>query len=178
MRHATYVSGWRFDWQEARRDCDRYMAVGREIAAAACADPGCVSCPACGESHWREFEVFICARCGAEVTMNLHKWTDVKAGPPAKPEECRQKFRAGMRVRWHPKEITRRGKPNTGGWRAGPVPLGTCGTVRKDPDSVFSNNEAGWLIEWDGLTPKHGCQWGSIGPWMDDDLEVLPESQA
>lgn len=186
MRHGEYVSGWKFDWQEARQYVDRMYAAGRDIAAAHGADPGCVSCPACGELHWREFEVFRCARCGAEVAIgtrpkvytlrNGETFTSmeqhVTAGPPVKPEMVRPRYHDGLRVRWRPQQAEWRGTPNHGDWPAGKVPPGTLGTVRPDPTVPFTA-DVGWRVDWDGITPKAGYVFGLLGPWVDDDLEVV-----
>lgn len=186
--HGTYVRGWKYDWEAGRKEYDRLLAVGRETAAAFSADPGCVSCPACGTTHWREFEVFTCRRCGAEVTIGtrprvhhlpggraFHSTEQhVTAGPPAFPDKVPAKLADGLRVRWagKPLPLVRRGKPvvditNRGTWLAGPVEPGTLGTVRRGDESYLQ-----WHVEWDGLVAEDGHRWGLIGPFLDDELEV------
>lgn len=183
--HGTYVRGWRHDWQAAREEHDRLLAAGREIAAAHVADPGIVSCRTCGQHHWREYEVFVCCRCGAETTIGYERGERgigrevVTSGPPADPSKVPPRLTEGLRVRWNPKDLdgigpgTRRWKlKNFGGWSAGPIPPGTCGTVRKDTDSPFGREDIGWHVEFDGLTPKDGYKWGVLGPFLDDEFEL------
>ena len=169
MKRGTYVRGWKYDWQEACQDYERLMAAGREIAAAHCADPGCTSCPVCGEMHWNEFEVYLCSRCGAEVDTK-----NKTAGPPAKPETVRPKLFDGMRVRFVSHDI--RGvngqmKKRKGLWNAGTVHPGATGTVQQYTDTTLGLR---WKIEFDELTPKEGCVFGVFGPLLDDDFEEIP----
>ena len=167
----TYVRGWKFSWEDAKKDFDAYMASDKPIAAAHCADPGIVACPACGETHWREFEVFLCLRCGAEVNLNFPNYGKETAGPPAKPEMIRQKYYDGMKVKWNPKQKEKRGKTNQGDWKAGKVPIGTLGVVRRHPTTVYETNF--WHIIWEGVQPKGGWLFGEVGVWVDDNLEVV-----
>lgn len=161
MKHGKYIRGWKFDWDEANRDFDHYMNVGREMMAASCADPGCCSCPQCGEFYWREYEVFECARCGAECAI-LNEWPhDVKAGPPQWPEKCRPRLYDGMRVRYAGRR--------PGLWCAGRVPIGTLGTIRYRADKPAT---LVWRIEWDGITAKDGYEFGTFGPFLGDNLEI------
>lgn len=172
--HGTYVRGWKFDWQEAARDTQRYLDSGRKMMAAACADPGVVGCPQCGEHHWREFEVFLCCRCGAEVEIVQTKTNSfVKAGPPERPERCRPHLADGMRVRYVGKEVTGTDgerKRLDGMWPAGRIKPGECGTVREDGEFA---GRVGWRIEFDGRIPKGDYAWGLFGPFLDDTLEVI-----
>jgi len=146
--HGEYVKGWRFDWEANKEDVDRLLAAGRETAAAFCADPGVASCPTCGQSHWREFECFLCCRCGAEVTIGTEPYTTVfpdgrtytgtrervTAGPEARPEKVPPRLVEGLRVRWNPPPVDYyradgviERHPDRGNWRAGKVSPGACG---------------------------------------------------
>lgn len=171
--HGTYLRGWRFDWGTAQKDSDRFFAAGREMMAAACADPGVVSCSQCGQTHWREFEVFECCRCGAEVTLDLDGKGGTHSGLPKFPEKCPPRLFDGMRVRWTPKNKTRRGRPNPGGWIAGKVPLGSCGTVRiESVDPTFTLP----YVEFDLLAPEGDHRFGLLGDFLDDDFERLTDA--
>lgn len=168
MRHGTYVRGWRYDWQEVRKDYERLLDVGRDAAAAFWVDPGCTSCPVCGEMHWNEFEVYLCGRCGAEVDVKTGT-----AGPPAKPDMVRKTLFDGMRVRFVSHDIVGINgirRKRTGHWPAGNIPPGSVGTVVRR-----SGDESGlhWMVNFDGITPKPGYIFGVFGPFLDDDFEEL-----
>lgn len=172
MKSGTYVRGWKFDWGEAKRDFDNLMAANREWKAASVADPGCCSCPQCGEYHWREFEVFLCSRCGAECSMGKDGWT-IEAGPPAKPEMCRKKLFDGMRVRYVGKlgtDINGNPKRFSGRWPAGKIEPGECGTICCD---MWPDGRVDWTVDFDGRTPKEGCVWGVFGPFLHDEFEEV-----
>jgi hypothetical protein len=53
-------------WKECHAYSDRMHAAGRPIAAAAGADPGICSCPACREMHWQWGKRQRCTKCGYE----------------------------------------------------------------------------------------------------------------
>lgn len=179
MQHGTYVRGWKYDWQEARKESDALLAAGREFASACCADPGVTMCPQCGEHHWNEFEVYLCSRCGAE-----HDTKTDEAGPPKHPEKCRQRLAVGLRVRMRNRG-TFRGKPYGANWPAGYVAPGTLGTIAYrvtwydsngnmcEPGADGAHAMEGWQIDWDGLIPKPGFIFGTFGPFLDDQLEVV-----
>ena len=117
--------------------------------------------------HCNEFEVYLCARCGAEVDCK-----NKTAGEPAKPEMVRPKLFDGMRVRFISHDI--RGidgklKKRRSGWFAGDVPVGSVGTVRYH----VGDYGVGWRFDWDGITPKPGYIFGTYGPFLDDDFEVI-----
>lgn len=173
MKSGVYVRGWKFDWQEAKKGFDKYMDEGRDFAAACCADPGVCKCPECGEFHWREFEVFECFRCGAELTIsNSHSvgWEPVVTKPPTRPEMRRKKLYDGMRVRFvgtSGTDIDGNPKMFPGRWPAGTIHPGECGTVRQD-------GPKDWHVTFDGRTPKRSeYMWGVFGPFLGDDFEEV-----
>ena len=163
----TYVRGWKFDWDEAGQDFDKYMAAGREHKAASCADPGFCMCPNCGEHHWREYEVFLCCRCGAEVTIGK----EVTAGEPKHPEKCRTKIHDGMRVKFIGSPMRgRKGESTTrpGLWPAGTIQPGTTGTIEREqnrPDGLID-----WTVSFDGVIPKTGYCFGVFGQFLGDEF--------
>lgn len=166
----TYVSGFRFDWDEAQKDEHRFREAGRPNMAAACADPGCCTCETCGETHMAEYEVFLCGRCGAECQMlENHK---VVSGKATKPEMVRTKMVEGMRVRYNGRTQFR-GKlgPLPGCWPTGNVPPGSVGTLHY--------NKGPWGLRWEinfpGIVPKEGYVFGAglMEPFLDDDFEIL-----
>lgn len=53
-------------WQECQEYSDRMHACERPLAAAAGADPGICSCPACGVMHWAWGRAQRCTACGFE----------------------------------------------------------------------------------------------------------------
>jgi hypothetical protein len=53
-------------WQECSDYVDKMRAVGRDTAASFGADPGCCSCPACGEMHWAWGKRQRCTQCAFE----------------------------------------------------------------------------------------------------------------
>lgn len=64
-------------WNECQRDAARYRKDGREFFAAACADPGVVSCPACGESYWNWGSKQRCVVCSFEYPTDwwpMYSW--------------------------------------------------------------------------------------------------------
>ena len=167
----TYVLGWRFNWEDAKKEYDALLEAGREERAAAIADPGIVSCPQCGHHHWREFEVFLCARCGAQVSIHYDSGKQLThAGLPARPEAVPPRLKEGMRVAWLPERAERRGKPNHGNWKAGKVPPGTAGTVHKETEE--SSFDA-LFIDFDDLTPKDDGKFVVFGPFLEDDFLLL-----
>ena len=66
IENAIIVEGQRFDWQEAKKNCDELMDAGREMAAAFHADPGICSCPRCHRHYWAEGIRQRCRHCLAE----------------------------------------------------------------------------------------------------------------
>lgn len=166
MKHGTYVRGWKYDWDAARKEYDSLMAAGREIAASFCADPGVTMCPVCGEHHWNEFEVYLCSRCGAENDTNAKT-----AGPPKYMEKVRPRLYDGMRVQFVSHDIHDihgKMKKRPGIWPAGNVPVGSVGTVRVDEEK--GNELTRWRIDFNDLTPKEGYIFGVFGPFLDDDF--------
>lgn len=166
-----YISGWRFGWDEARKDEDRFRAAGRPWMAAACADPGVTSCGTCGETHMAEFEVFECGRCGAICTFDPveHCCT---SGPAKYPDKVRGKLEEGMTVRYIGGEF--RGRPfSPGRWPAGEIEVGCVGTVVRDPDDKCEHCPM-WLF-WpaDGRKPIGEYRWGLFGPFIPDEFEKI-----
>lgn len=176
----TYVSGRKFDWEEAKEYVEKMRSAGREWSAAAGADPGIVSCPTCGHMHWDEYECFICARCGATVTTVVERQEKpflpndknhpsygstyvtydhvTTATPPTIPENVPPLIFHGIRVRFEGKDEWRRGKlvKAEGRWPAGDVPIGTCGTIvdRYHGQPGKEKDFLRWSIDFDGITPK------------------------
>ena len=196
MKHGIYIRGWKYDWNEGRETEQKLRDAGRDIAADFFADPGCVSCSACGEFHWREFEVFECARCGAECVI-VPKSGDCESGPPKFPKMIRTRLRPGLRVRYRGRPTQRKNK-TTGKWEtyaaparypAGRVPAGATGVVRRRfrywcPDNQVYLAEIPenpqwpvsevWEFDFDGIQPKPGYIFGAgFGPFLDDDFEVI-----
>ena len=177
LAHGTYVSGWKFDWEESKKEYDAMLEAGRETAAAFVADPGITHCPVCGEHHWREFEVFLCSRCGAQIT-DSRDGNQPTAGPPTKPEMVRNKYHEGMRIRWNPKEkikyyhsggsITE--TDDEGCWLAGKIPIGCIGSVvaLDQFDPLIE-----WRIIWDRIKDREPYIFGTFSQWIDDRMEVV-----
>jgi hypothetical protein len=71
IRNLTVVSGEPFDWEVGKEMTNRVIRSDGSVnwGAAMAADPGCVSCPACGVHHWREGDVVRCS-----MPDCLHEW--------------------------------------------------------------------------------------------------------
>lgn len=138
--HGTYVRGWKFDWEEAKKATD--------VGAFRYADPGVCHCPVCGEFHWREYEVYLCSRCGAEVGTEGGTF-----GPPTKPEAVRPKAQEGQRIRAKI-EIKHRGKVR----------------VEKGATAVVHRGEFWWEATFSPTTI-------TLHPdgWIPDEFEVLDQ---
>ncbi len=63
IKRAVILEGHPFDWEEGARAAKHAIDDDGQVnwKAAFCADPGVVSCPACGVSHWREGTRVRCA---------------------------------------------------------------------------------------------------------------------
>lgn len=64
-------------WRGCQEDSDRLHAAGRPIAAAAGADPGICSCPACDRMHWAWGRRQRCTGCGFEYPVDwwaMYSW--------------------------------------------------------------------------------------------------------
>lgn len=195
--HGEYVRGWKYDWEADRAEMQKLIAAGRHEAAAFIADPGCVGCKTCGETHWREFEVFLCFRCGAECTIVADG--SVESGPPTKPENVPPRLKPGLRVEYLGHLVSCRNKQTNqweqkrrpGNWPAGRVVPGSRATVRfrqliwdvrkklyvaAAPAHGNVHVTETWLFEFDGLTPKPGYIFGAgFGPFLPDDFVVVSE---
>ena len=69
-----------FDLDEAWDSCREWVKSKGEgtMAAAMGADPGCTSCPACGESYWAWGRVIECGCCGFQFPVSW--WSDYTSG--------------------------------------------------------------------------------------------------
>ena len=166
-----YISGWRFDWGEARKDEERFRKAGRHWMAAACADPGVTSCATCGEMCAAEFEVFECGRCGA--TCTLVEDNRCESGPAKYPNKVRSKLEEGMKLRYIGKNF--RGKPPLAGqWPAGDIEVGCVGIAVRDTEDKCQHVPC-WLF-WpiDGRKPAQpDLRWGIFGPFIPDEFEKV-----
>lgn len=169
MSEGIYVRGWKFDWDESKAYTDRMYAAGRPEAAAHVADPGCCSCETCGELHMKEFEVFLCGRCGAECQIITEDFrSTVLSGRATKPEMIRPKLLDGLRVKFLGKRNWK-GEREPGHWPAGTVFPGHLGTIRRiGPGNMAMD----WGIEFDRVTPRVPYHFGTFGPFLDDEFEI------
>lgn len=73
------IEGLPFDWDAGGQAAANAVGDDGEInwGCAFSADPGVVSCPCCGQKHWREGTIVECWRCGkrwrVEPDLNLKK---------------------------------------------------------------------------------------------------------
>lgn len=169
MKTATYVRGWKWDWSISKLAMDALTdGCSRPELAAAHADPGVVSCPHCNEYHWNEFQVFLCNRCGAEVTSGH----PAIAGPPPRPYMIPPRLFDGMRVEFVGLPVTRDGVTRlTPAKRRGItiLEIGQRGTIRY---KLGEWNNA-WLFDMDGRRPGGERAWVMHGPMLEEGFVAI-----
>lgn len=82
----------------------------------------------------------------------------------------RPKLENGLRVRFLGKQGLVGTPRQPGHWPAGTISPGQLGTIRRDG---LGEGRLDWRIKFDGVAPRVPYDFGTFGPFLCDDFEIV-----